>query len=122
MATGGRELHHLARYLPDHRNMVILTGYQAPGTRGARLAAGETFLRMHGQDVAVHAEIVQLQSSSAHADGAQLVAWLASMKHKPDQVYVVHGEPEASDALRQRIERDLGWRALVPEHGSTWPT
>ncbi|MFY8054327.1 MAG: MBL fold metallo-hydrolase RNA specificity domain-containing protein [Limnohabitans sp.] len=122
MATGGRVLHHLARYLPDHRNMVILTGYQAPGTRGARLAGGDTLLRMHGQDVAVHAEIVQLQSSSAHADASQLVAWLGSMKHKPDQVYVVHGEPEASDALRQRIERDLGWRALVPEHGSTWPT
>jgi metallo-beta-lactamase family protein len=122
MATGGRVLHHLARYLPDHRNMIILTGYQAPGTRGARLAAGEPMLRMHGQDVAVHAEIVQLQSSSAHADASQLVAWLSSMKHKPDQVYVVHGEPEASDALRQRIERDLSWRALVPEHGSTWPT
>ena len=122
MATGGRVLHHLARYLPDHRNMVILTGYQAPGTRGARLAAGETLLRMHGQDVAVHAEIVQLQSSSAHADASQLVAWLGRMPQKPDQVYVVHGEADASDALRQRIERNLGWRALVPEHGSTWPT
>ena len=122
MATGGRVLHHLAHYLPDHRNMVILTGYQAPGTRGARLAAGETLLRMHGQDVAVHAEIVQLQSSSAHADASQLVAWLGRMTQKPDQVYVVHGEADASDALRQRIERNLGWRALVPEHGSTWPT
>ena len=122
MATGGRVLHHLARYLPDHRNMVILTGYQAPGTRGARLAAGETLLRMHGQDVAVHAEIVQLQSSSAHADASQLVAWLGRMPQKPDQVYVVHGEADASDALRQRIERNLGWRTLVPEHGSTWPT
>ena len=122
MATGGRVLHHLARYLPDHRNMVILTGYQAPGTRGARLAAGETLLRMHGQDVAVHAEIVQLQSSSAHADATQLLDWLGRMPEKPDQVYVVHGEADASDALRQRIERKLGWRALVPEHGSTWPT
>jgi metallo-beta-lactamase family protein len=86
------------------------------------LAAGETLLRMHGQDVAVHAEIVQLQSSSAHADASQLVAWLGRMPQKPDQVYVVHGEADASDALRQRIERNLGWRALVPEHGSTWPT
>jgi metallo-beta-lactamase family protein len=122
MATGGRVLHHLAHYLPDHRNMVILTGYQAPGTRGATLANGSGVVRIHGQDVEVQAEVVQLQSSSAHADASQLVDWLRHMKNKPDQVYVVHGEPEASDALRQRIERDLKLRAVVPEHGSTWPT
>jgi metallo-beta-lactamase family protein len=121
MATGGRVLHHLAHYLPDHRNMVILTGYQAPGTRGATLANGSDMVRIHGQDVAVQAEVLQLQSSSAHADASQLVDWLKSMKNAPDEVYVVHGEPEASDALRQRIEHDLKWRAVVPEHGSTWP-
>jgi metallo-beta-lactamase family protein len=121
MATGGRVLHHLAHYLPDHRNMVILTGYQAPGTRGATLANGSGVVRIHGQDVAVNAEVVQLQSSSAHADAAQLVDWLRHMKNPPDQVYVVHGEPEASDALRQRLEHDLNYRAVVPEHGSTWP-
>jgi metallo-beta-lactamase family protein len=122
MATGGRVLHHLAHYLPDHRNMVILTGYQAPGTRGATLASGGAILRLHGQDIPVQAEVVQLQSSSAHADASQLITWLKQMKHAPDQVYVVHGEPEAADALRQRIARELRWRALVPEHGSTWPT
>ena len=122
MATGGRVLHHLAHYLPDHRNMVILTGYQAPGTRGATLASGGGLVRIHAQDVAVNAEVVQLQSSSAHADASQLLDWLKHMKHAPDQVYVVHGEAEASDALRQRIERELKWRAVVPEHGSTWPT
>ena len=122
MATGGRVLHHLAHYLPDHRNMVILTGYQAPGTRGDTLAKGGTTVRIHAQEVAVNAEVVQLQSSSAHADATQLLDWLKHMKHAPDQVYVVHGEPEASDVLRQRIEHELKWRAVVPEHGSTWPT
>ena len=121
MATGGRVLHHLAHYLPDHRNMVILTGYQAPGTRGATLANGGTVVRIHSQEVQVQAEVVQLQSSSAHADGQQLIAWLQQMKEVPSQVYVVHGEPEASDTLRQKIEHTLGWRAVVPEHGSTWP-
>ena len=122
MATGGRVLHHLAHYLPDHRNMVILTGYQAPGTRGDTLAKGGTNVRIHAQEVAVNAEVVQLQSSSAHADATQLLDWLKHMKHAPDQVYVVHGELEASDMLRQRIEHELKWRAVVPEHGSTWPT
>jgi metallo-beta-lactamase family protein len=102
--------------------MVILTGYQAPGTRGATLASGARSVRIHGHDVAVQAEVVALQSASAHADGTQLLGWLKTMPTAPSQVYVVHGERAASDALRGRIARELGWRALVPEHGSTWPT
>lgn len=122
MATGGRVLHHLALYAGDHRNMIILTGYQAPGTRGATLASGAKTLRLHGQDVAVHAEVIQLEAASAHADASQLIAWLGRMPAAPGQVYVVHGEMAAADSLRQRIEHELKWRAIVPEHGSTWPT
>jgi metallo-beta-lactamase family protein len=121
MATGGRVLHHLEHHAGNHRNMVILTGYQAPGTRGATLASGAKSVRIHGHDVAVNAEIVQLQSASAHADAGQLLQWLRSMPNRPDQVYVVHGDLHASDALRSRIEHELGWRAMVPEHGATWP-
>ncbi len=122
MATGGRVLHHLALRAGDHRNMIILTGYQAPGTRGDTLASGAKSVRIHGHDVEVKAEVVQLQSASAHADSNQLLGWLHSMPQAPDQVYVVHGELSAADELRKRIEHDLGWRAMVPEHGSTWPT
>ncbi len=122
MATGGRVLHHLEQHAGKHRNMIILTGFQAPGTRGATLASGERSVRIHGHDVAVEAEVVSLQSASAHADGNQLLDWLRSMPAAPAQVYVVHGERQASDTLRTRIQRELGWRALVPEHGSTWPS
>jgi len=121
MATGGRVLHHLALYAGDRRNMVILTGYQSPGTRGARIADGEKTVRIHGKAVEVAAEVVQLQSASAHADANQLLDWLRKMPGAPDQVYVVHGDLAASDALRQRIEHELAWRAMVPEHGATWP-
>jgi metallo-beta-lactamase family protein len=121
MATGGRVLHHIAHHAGNHRNMIILTGYQAPGTRGATLASGVRTVRIHGRDVEVNAEIVQLQSASAHADGSQLLHWLQTMPGKPDQVYVVHGEMPAADTLRCRIERELGIRAKVPEHGATWP-
>jgi metallo-beta-lactamase family protein len=121
MATGGRVLHHLAHYAGDHRNMIILTGFQAPGTRGATLASGAKSLRIHGRDVAVNAEVTQLQSASAHADSTQILAWLSTLTQAPDQVYVVHGEMGASDELRKRIKNELGWRAMVPEHGSTWP-
>jgi metallo-beta-lactamase family protein len=121
MATGGRVLHHLVQYAPDHRNMVILTGYQAPGTRGAALASGQTTLRIHAQDVLVRAEVAQIESASAHADGNQVLSWLHHMPSAPQQVFVVHGERAASDMLRQRIEHEIKWPALVPEHGSVWP-
>jgi metallo-beta-lactamase family protein len=122
MATGGRVLHHLAHYAGNHRNMIILTGYQAPGTRGATLASGAKSVRIHGRDVDVNAEVVQLVSASAHADANQLLAWLRTMPQAPDQVYVVHGDAGPADMMRSRIKHELGWRAVVPEHGSTWPT
>ena len=118
MATGGRVLHHLAARLPDHRNTVVLVGFQAGGTRGARLQAGERSLRMFGQDVPVKAEVVSLGGLSAHADAAQLLQWLRSTS-RPRRVFITHGEPAAADALRQRIERELGWPATVPLMGRT---
>ena len=120
MATGGRVLHHLMQYLGDHRNMVVLTGYQAPGTRGASLAGGASQLRIFGKDIPVRAEVVQLTSASAHADSNQLLAWLKAMPAAPRRVFVTHGDPEAADRLRYRIEHELRWQALVPEHGSMW--
>jgi metallo-beta-lactamase family protein len=111
----------LARYAGDHRNLIILTGYQAPGTRGAALASGRNTIRIHAQDVAVRAEVAQIESASAHADANQLLSWLHKMPSSPGQVYVVHGEREASDMLRERIEHEIKWRALVPEQGSVWP-
>ncbi len=120
MATGGRVLHHLALHLGNHRNMVLLTGYQAPGTRGATMSNGSLSVRIHGQDVPIRAEVVQLASASAHADSSQLMDWLRSLVKPPRRVFVTHGDMAASDALRHRIETELRWQAVVPEHGSTW--
>jgi len=123
MATGGRVLHHLANYVGDHRNMVVLTGFQSPGTRGATLASGSATIRMHGKDLPVKAEIVQLTSASAsaHADAHQLLEWLKKMPKPASRVSVVHGENSAADTLRQSIERELNLRVVVPEHDSIWP-
>ena len=119
MATGGRVLHHLALHAGDHRNMIILTGHQAGGTRGARIAAGEKTIRILGREVQIRAEVVQLATASAHADGNQLLDWLRALPAAPRRVYVVHGELPAADMLRQRIEHELHWTAEVPEHGDT---
>jgi len=121
MATGGRVLHHLAHHAGDPKNMIILTGFQAPGTRGATLASGGKLVRIHGRDVVVHAEVIQLQSASAHADADQILAWLSTMPQAPSRVFVVHGELGASDELRKRLQNEKNLSAMVPEHGSTWP-
>ncbi len=119
MATGGRILHHLRNFGPDHRTSIVLAGYQAGGTRGARLAAGERELRIFGDDVRINAEVVSLPGMSAHADASQLIAWLRTLPKAPRHVYVTHGEPAAADALRCRIERELRWQASVPMLGDS---
>jgi metallo-beta-lactamase family protein len=117
MATGGRVLHHLKRLAPDHRNTIVLAGYQAGGTRGARIAAGEKTIRIFSQDVPLNAEVTSLPGMSAHADAPQLLRWMGSAPRPPKQVFLTHGEPEAADQLRQRIERELGWPASVARMG-----
>jgi metallo-beta-lactamase family protein len=116
MATGGRVVHHLKVFAPDARNTILFSGFQAGGTRGAALAAGATQIRIHGQTFAVRAEVAQLQSASAHADADELIAWLRQMPAAPRQVFVTHGEASASDALRHRIQTELGWSVTVPEY------
>jgi metallo-beta-lactamase family protein len=116
MATGGRVLHHLIAFAPDPRNAIVLCGYQAGGTRGAALAAGSKQLRVFGQDVQVGAEVIQLAAGSAHADSNEILAWLRSSPKAPKKVFVTHGEPDAADALRARIEHELGWPAHFPEY------
>ncbi|TDF67450.1 MBL fold metallo-hydrolase RNA specificity domain-containing protein [Cupriavidus sp. L7L] len=116
MATGGRVVHHLATYGPDARNTILLSGFQATGTRGAALAAGRRDIRVHGKDVVVRAAVEQVENLSAHADAAELMTWLRGFGQAPRQTFVVHGEPQASDALRQRIERELHWEVTMPEY------
>lgn len=117
MLTGGRVLHHIAAYGDDPRNAILLTGYQAPGTRGGRLAAGADELRIFGRDVPIRAEVVQLQSMSAHADADGILRWLKPGVTPGMRVALNHGEPGSADALRLRLEREMGIDVLVAEHG-----
>ncbi|MGA0610778.1 MBL fold metallo-hydrolase RNA specificity domain-containing protein [Caldimonas sp. KR1-144] len=116
MASGGRVLHHLKAYAPHARNTVLLTGFQAMGTRGAALQAGATELRIHGETVPVRAEVARIDSLSAHADRDGLLAWIAALPAAPKQVFVTHGEPAAADALRQAVQARHDWPCRVPEY------
>jgi metallo-beta-lactamase family protein len=116
MATGGRVIHHLKAFAPDPQNLILLVGFQAGGTRGASLVAGARTIRIHGQDVEVMAEVIQLPAMSAHADATGLIAWMRLMSRPPAMTFITHGEPAASDALRQRVERELERHAVVPDY------
>lgn len=116
MATGGRVLYHLKHYLGDPRSTILLSGFQASGTRGDRLARGETELKIHGQMWPVKAEIVKLDSMSAHADYEELLTWLGGVKNSPRRVFVTHGEQAAAEAMRDKIKDKFGWDAMVPTY------
>ncbi len=119
MATGGRVIHHLKAFAPDPRNTILFAGHQAVGTRGAAMLAGAETIRIHGEDVPVRAEVAALSSLSAHADWQETLDWLRNFRTPPRCSFITHGEPVAADALRQQIERRLGWRTHIPEHGET---
>lgn len=120
MATGGRVLHHLKQALPDPRNTVLFTGYQAAGTRGRTLVSGAREVKIHGEMIPVAARIEQIDSMSAHADQDELARWLGRFKCPPETTYLVHGEVEASAAFKTRMEREMpGWKPVVAEYLQT---
>lgn len=116
MATGGRILHHLRKRLPDERNTVILVGFQAFGTRGRRLADGEKEIKIFGAMVPVNAQVVRLENLSAHADYREILQWLGGFKRAPEKVFLVHGEPNASESLKMKIVEKFGWVVEIPEY------
>ena len=119
MATGGRVVHHLKTFAPDERNTILFAGFQAGGTRGAAILSGAPTVRIHGIDVPIRAEVASLPSLSAHADASEILTWMRGFERPPSQVYVTHGEPTAADAMRARIEHELGWPASVPDYLQT---
>jgi metallo-beta-lactamase family protein len=114
MATGGRVLHHLAKRLPDSRSAVLLVGYQAAATLGRALQDGAQFVRIHGQEVPVRAEIVVLDQLSAHAGRSELLRWLSGFTAPPRQTFLVHGEPSGLEGLRTGIASRYHWPVIVP--------
>jgi metallo-beta-lactamase family protein len=117
MGTGGRVVHHLEHLLPDSRHTVVLTGYQAVGTRGRQLAEGATELKMFGRYVPVRAEVVVDDGFSVHADAKELLSWLQQLPSPPETVYIVHGEPQSARALAARVRAETGWCVAIPEYG-----
>lgn len=116
MATGGRILHHLAQRLPDPRNLVLFIGFQAPGTRGFAIKSGAEEIKMFGDYVPIRAQIAALEQFSDHADPPELLHWLRTFRNRPAATYLVHGEPSASEQLRESMTKQLGWTVEIASY------
>lgn len=118
MATGGRILHHLKSFAPFPKNSIVLTGFQAAGTRGEALEGGAEEIKIHGQMVPVRADVFSVENLSAHADYSEVLQWLEQTRLRPKKVFITHGEAKAAESLAQKITDKWKWSCEVPEQFS----
>jgi metallo-beta-lactamase family protein len=114
MMNGGRILHHLKRYLPDSKSILLIVGYQGAGSLGRRLIDGDRLVKIFGEEIPVEAEIRKINGFSAHADNPQLFSFVATMKDSLKRVFIVQGEEPQALHLQQEIQDRLGVSATAP--------
>jgi len=120
MVTGGRIVHHLKQRLPEHKNTVLLIGYQAMGTRGRTIQEKKRTVKIHGKQVPINAHIEMIDGFSGHADYNEMLAWLMPFNKKPENVFLVHGEEESSSSLADKISNTYGWKTTIPKFGESF--
>ncbi len=114
--AGGRILHHLKSRLSDPRNTVLFVGYQPEGSLGRLLSEGKKEVKIHGKRIAVKARIESLHGLSAHADSEEILEWVSHLKHPPSRIFLVHGEPEAQESLKGKLEKVIISKIVIPEY------
>jgi len=107
MAESGRILHHLRNGLDDHRNLVLMVGFQASHTLGERLRSGASEVKIFGEEVKVRAQVALISGYSAHADRPELLAWTNGLGPKPRRAFVVHGEQDRLEGMASLL-REAG--------------
>ncbi len=114
MATGGRILHHFKRLLSDPKTTVLFAGYQAGGTRGAKMLAGVESIKVHGQWIPVKADVASINSLSGHGDYDDIIRWLeqSSLK-RGTSIYLVHGDPDALEGMRDQLKQQTSYKAEI---------
>lgn len=114
MVTGGRVLTYLRYYLNLPETQVLLVGFQAEGTRGRQLQDGAQEIKLQGKYIPVKAQIKTIESLSAHADQGELIDWLNQIKNIPEQLFLVHGEIQAMEALQKKVFEHYKIKATIP--------
>lgn len=116
MVDGGRMIHHLKHFIADPKNTIVFVGFQAQGTHGRELIDGAKEIKIHGTWYPVHIQIKSINTLSAHADYEEILEWLSYFEKKPKKVFITHGELEAAQALKQKIEERFGWPVVIPKY------
>jgi metallo-beta-lactamase family protein len=116
MLTGGRVVNHLKELVDDPAALLLFVGYQGEGTLGAHLQAGARSVRLDGEERPVRCQVRSISGFSAHADESELLDWVrhfAEAPRRPEVVFLVHGDPEAAEAIEPRVQA-LGLRTYRP--------
>jgi len=119
MCTAGRIKHHLKHNLWRKESSIVFVGYQANGTLGRRIKEGEKVVKIFGEEIQVNAEIHSLEGFSGHADKEGILQWIKSFKSKPQKIFVVHGEEEATEEISRKIKEELNIVTYIPELGES---
>ena len=117
MCEAGRIRHHLKHNLWRKESTILFVGYQSMGTVGRKLVDGASGIKLFGEDIAVRANIRQLEGISGHADRDMLLGWLGNMTHVPRQVFVNHGDEVVCEGFVKTIKERLGFPAVAPYSG-----
>ena len=115
MCEAGRIKHHLKHNLWRPESTILFVGYQAAGTLGRRILDGEEIVTIHGEKLAVKADIRRIVAYSAHADKDGLLDWVTSFVVKPKDIFIVHGEEDAQLALAEAIQEKLNIPIFIPD-------
>lgn len=113
MIEGGRIIHYLNNHASNSKNTILFVGYQGEGTRGRAILNGSKEIKFFGEFHSINCDIRSISSLSAHADQSELISWLKHIK-SPSKVFLNHGEAHQSDALRVKIEHELGYKCFIP--------
>jgi len=116
MMNGGRVLEYLKEELPKPNSTVLITGFQAEGTRGRMLKEGAHEIKIEGKFYPVKATIESIGTLSSHADQHDILKWLEKLDKQPEKVFIAHGEPQAANALRVKLKDTFSWNTIeVPQ-------
>jgi metallo-beta-lactamase family protein len=120
MCTGGRIKHHLVQNISRPESTILFVGYQAHGTLGRQILEGRPEVRIFGRQHLVRAKVRQIQAFSGHADRSDLIKWLDNFTIPYPQVFLTHGEKDASLSLEKLIVKRKGWDVSVPAYKDIW--
>lgn len=120
MCEVGRIKHHLKHNLWDPNNTILFVGYQAPGTLGRSIVDGATKVKIFGEEIAVNARIEYIEGYSGHADQTWLLNFVYSFTNPPKHIFLVHGEEEGQEILKQKIEETSECKVSIPNFGDSF--